>query len=319
MVVESAVIGVDVGGTKILSAACDRIGQLLSENSRTTNAHEAPEKVIGRIADSINQVIAESRQSISAVGIAVPGPVNVERGIALNAVNLGWKNVPLRDLLRPHLIDPSLPVFLQNDVNGLALGELVFGAARDTTDFVYLALGTGLGGGAVVNGQVINGVTGSAMEVGHIVIVPEGRPCTCGQRGCVEQYVSGHGLIAGAIEHGIQPENGETVNTHYLIARAKAGDERALTLMREAADALGIAMAMCAMVLNPSMIVIGGGLGLACYDLIVPQAEQVFRNRLIADIGQTVRVVPSQVSSSALGSAALAWQSLENEYLRRLS
>jgi glucokinase len=157
------------------------------------------------------------------------------------------------------------------------------------------------------------------MEVGHIVITPEGRPCTCGQKGCVEQYVSGHGLIAGAIEHGIQTENGEPVNSHYLIARAKASDERALTLMREAADALGIAMAMCAMVLNPSMIVIGGGLGLACYDLIVPQAEQVFRSRLISDICQAVQIVPSQVSSSALGSAALAWHSLENHFHRSLA
>jgi glucokinase len=319
MAVESVVIGVDVGGTKIVSAACDRSGHVLSENAQATEAHESPDHIIGRIAASVNQVMAEVKQPVSAIGIAVPGPVNEDSGIAHNAVNLGWKDVPLRKLLQARLTNPSLPIFLQNDVNGLALGELVFGAARGISDFIYLALGTGLGGGAVANGQLVNGVTGSAMEVGHIVIVPDGRPCNCGQHGCVEQYVSGRGLLAAAVEHGITSVNGEPVTTQDLITLAKAGNDKAVSVMQESATALGMVMAMCAMVLNPSMIVIGGGLGLACYDLIVPQADQIFRGRILPDVHQAVTIAPSQVSSSALGSAALAWHHLESKTQRSLA
>jgi glucokinase len=308
---EVIAIGVDVGGTKIAYTAADQNGNILTEFSERFIAREDALTTISRIAEGVERMVQEAGKQVVGIGIACPGPVDPKTGMALNAVNLGWKNVPLRDALRARLkID--LPIWLQNDVNAGALGEMVFGAAKGETDLVYLAIGTGLGGGAVANGQIVNGANGWAMEVGHMSLDPKGRPCTCGSRGCVEMYISGKGLLAGAAEHLLaKPEyRDSTLTTHRILDLARSGEPLARRVIDDAAEALGTVMAWCAMTLNPALIVLGGGLGVAAYDMFVNGATVALRARVLPDVYNSLRIVKAGTPTSALGPAALVWHGL---------
>jgi glucokinase len=302
-------IGVDLGGTKIAFAAVDRSGSILATHTEPTLAPEGADAVIGRIVSGINHVSVGF--SVAGIGIGAPGPV--VNGVALNAVNLGWRNVPLVDAVRSR-IALDVPVWAQNDVNAGTVAELIFGAARGVSDFVYLAIGTGLGGGAVADGRLINGAGGFAMEVGHMSVDPAGRLCNCGNRGCVEMYCSGKGLVAGVREHLRDAPQTALVhaelNTRAILEAARLGDTLALRVIDEAAEALGTTMAWCMMVLNPALIVIGGGLGIAAYDLLSERAQVAMSARLMPDLAPLLRVAPSQIESSALGAASLVWHEL---------
>lgn len=311
---EKIALGVDIGGTKIAFAAADQNGQVLVEFTERTNAREDPLIAIGRVADGIERAAQEAGQPLAGIGVACPGPVDPKTGVAMNAVNLGWKNVPLREALSARL-KLDVPIWLQNDVKAAALGEMVFGTAKGESDFVYLAIGTGLGGAGVANGQIINGVSGWAMEVGHMSLHPDGRPCTCGNFGCAEMYVSGKGFLAGAADHMLsKPEyRDSTITTHRVLELAKRGDPLARAVADEAADALGTVMAWCAVAINPAMIVIGGGLGAAAYDLLIPGATLALRARVLPEIHSNLKIVKAGVQTSALGPAALVWHGLSAE------
>ncbi len=302
-------IGVDLGGTKIAFAAVDRDGNILATHTEPTLAPEGVDAVIGRIVSGIEHV--SGGYSVAGVGIGAPGPV--VDGVTLKAVNLNWLNVPLVDKVRARLA-ADVPVWAHNDVNAATIAEMIFGAARGVPDFVHLAIGTGLGGGAVAGGRLINGAIGFAMEVGHMSVDPNGRLCNCGNHGCVEMYCSGKGLMTGA--RAYLPEYPQSVlaradlSTHAIVDAARAGDALALRVIDEAADALGTTMAWCIMVLNPSLIVIGGGLGNAAYDLLSERGQAAMRARLIPDLIPLIQITRSQIESSALGAAALVWHEL---------
>lgn len=306
---QNVAIGVDLGGTKIAFAAVDREGSILATHTEPTLSDEGTDAVITRIATGIRAV--RKAYQVAGIGIGAPGPV--VNGVALNAVNLGWRSVPLVESVHQRL-DMAVPVWAQNDVNAGTIGELVFGAARGVRDFVYLAVGTGLGGGAVADGRLINGVGGFAMELGHMSVDPNGRLCNCGNHGCVEMYCSGKGLVAGVRAH--LPDYPQSVlanaepTTRAILDAARAGDALALRVIDEAADVLGQTMAWSVMVLNPALIVIGGGMALASGDLLIMPATTAMRSRLIPDIANLIPVARSQVESSALGAAALVWHEL---------
>ncbi|MBW4435952.1 MAG: ROK family protein [Pleurocapsa minor GSE-CHR-MK-17-07R] len=306
-----AVIGVDIGGTKIAVVSSRKDGVVLADATRPTQAASHPDTIPQRIAEAIRDVISRTPADIAGIGIACPGPVDAIAGVALNAVNLGWKQMPIRQTLNEALGSSAPPIFLQNDVNALAVGEHVFGAGSDGADFVLMAMGTGLGGGAFTNGLLVNGARGCAMEVGHIVLHPNGRPCNCGLLGCAERYASGIGLADGAIAHGLVNDDGTAVSTRTLVDMARRGSAQALAVIDDAADALGQVMAWTAVAYDPARIIIGGGLGTAIFDLIAPRATRAMQGRLMHDIGQSMQVVPAQVSATALGAAALAFYGLE--------
>lgn len=309
---QTIAIGIDIGGTKIACAAADRDGRILAQHTEPTLAAEGVDAVIGRVARGIAQVRGD--QVVAGIGIGVPGPVI--DGVSLNAVNLGWRDVPLVDLVRAS-VDLDVPVWAQNDVNAGTVAEMIFGAAQGARDFVYLALGTGLGGGAVADGRLINGSNGFAMEVGHMSLDPDGRLCGCGNHGCVEMYASGKGLNVGAraylAEYPQSSLNAGEITSHAILAAARAGDPLAQRVIADAADALGVAMAWSVMVLNPALIVIGGGLGHGGSDLLLEPAAAAMRARLIPDLRPRVEVKLSQVESSALGAAALVWHELAKQ------
>lgn len=306
-------IGVDIGGTKIAFVAADRDGNILAMHTEPTLSVEGVDAVIGRIVAGIEKV--RGNYEIAGIGMGAPGPV--VDGIAVNAVNLNWQSVPLLEKTRAAVHDRlalDVPIFAANDVNAGTIAEGVFGAARGYRDFVFLAVGTGLGGGAVSDGRLLNGSGGFALEVGHMGIVLNGRPCNCGNKGCVEMYVSGKGLLAGANEYlPVYPQSslaGTQFHTREIIDAARAADPLAQRVLNDAADALGATMAWCVMVLAPALIVLGGGLAAAADDLLYEQAQANMRARLIPALAQRIQVARSQVESSALGAAALVWHEL---------
>jgi glucokinase len=306
---DTIAVGVDLGGTKIAFAAVNREGEVLETHTERTLANEGVDPVIERIVRGIERV-SEGYQ-VAGIGIGAPGPAI--DGIVMGAVNLGWTEVPLAAKVHER-IRFDVPVWVHNDVNAGTVAEMIFGAARGVRDFIYLAVGTGLGGGAVVNGRLVNGVTGAAMEVGHMSLDPHGRLCTCGGHGCVEMSVSGKGLVSALIAYlPSYPDstlNGQEASTRLIIDAARAGDPLAKRIMDEAALALGKAMAWSVTILNPTLIVIGGGLAQAADDLLFEQSCEVMRERVFPHVRDQIQVKRSQVEASALGAAALVWHEL---------
>jgi glucokinase len=253
---------------------------------------------------------------VVGVGLCSPGRVEPDSGYVRGAVNLGWDAVDVRAGLRRRLRQPDLPLWLQKDANALALGEMAYGAARGARDFVYLAVGTGLGGGAVANGQVISGAAYNPTEIGHLSLDPGGRTCICGQRGCAEMYCSGVGFLAALRERRAEfPVSvlaaREDAGVPDLLTAAGAGDPLALAVLREGGQWLGAIMACLAAVLNPALIVVGGGLGHAAAGYLLPEAEHELKRRVLPPTFNSLKLVLSQVPESALGAAALVWLGAE--------
>jgi glucokinase len=315
---EPIAVGVDIGGTKIALAATTSDGTILARDVVPTHPAEGANGVIARLARGIEHVIgavaahtADGKVKIAGIGVACPGPIDPARGIALNAVNLAWKDVPVRDLLRANLA-LTAPIIMANDVNAGALGEMHFGAARGVRDFVHITVGTGLGGAAILDGRILNGVSGAAMEIGHVSLDPRGRLCACGTRGCVETVASGKGLLGGVTEYLSQYPaspltHADPLTTSAILTAAREGDPLARRVLDEAGAALGAALAWSATVLDPALIVVGGGLTAAAGDLFWGTMIASFESRVLSSLHESVRIARSQVESTALGAAALVW------------
>jgi glucokinase len=235
-----------------------------------------------------------------------------------DAVNLGWREVALAAEVAVAVTAQrgrTLPVWVENDANSQVVGELVFGAGRGLESFALVAIGTGLGGGIVANRQLVVGATYTAGEMGHLSLDPDnGRLCACGLRGCVETVVSGPGLVKTM--HEMRQQGATSLHTVFqsefqaedVIAAARKGDALALAALAETARWLGIALAAYIVLLNPAAIVIGGGLGLSAFDLLIPAARKEMVRRALAPSHKHLQIIPAQVMSSAVGAAALVWQ-----------
>ncbi len=238
----------------------------------------------------------------------VPRHVDPFRGSCITR-SIWLDRVALRDGIRQRLADES-PVWVHK-IPRCRAWRLYFGAARGARDFIYLAIGTGLGGAAVVNGALATGLNAYAMEVGHLVLHPQGRQCNCGLRGCVEMYVSGKGLRAGTLEWAVTypdsplVERGDRVSAHDILAAFAAGDALAVAVMEQAAEVLGTVMSTCASLLNPERFILGGGLGHAAADFWITRAGAVFRAQVLPAARDGVTIVESTVASSAVGASAL--------------
>jgi glucokinase len=311
---DTAAIGIDLGATKIAAALVTGTGEVLSTRTLPTVPEEGIDPVIGRIASLANELSQEAANlplTLLGIGIGSPGVVDPQAGTVSNAVNLGWQDVRLADDVQHRLKQP-LPVWVQKDGNASAIGEYVFGAAQDCPDFLYLCIGTGLGGGLFAGGQLITGAHGNATELGHISLDPHGRECVCGLRGCAETVISGSGLVAlfsamgktGALQSSLVFEN---ITPADIIQAAKEHDALALAALSEMGRRLGIVIAFCAAVTNPSLVVIGGGLGLVVFDLLIPRARMELETRVLKASHAGLRIVPSRLKSSAVGPASLAW------------
>jgi glucokinase len=309
---DSLAIGIDLGATKIAAALVQRNGQVIAAWQIATDAATGFDAVVDRIAEQIELLLAEATGPIAGVGLGSPGQIDLSSGVVRDAVNLGWQTVPLVSSLRTRL-KATLPIWIQKDTNAGALGEYFFGAARDCPNFVYLTIGSGLGSAAMVNGQLIDGATNGS-DLGHWSIDPvHGRRCSCGLRGCAETVVSGPGLLAAVREVGQAQATrsgwwGQSdVTTSAVIEAACATDPIARAAFDRMAEWLGIIMAACVAVLNPAKFVLGGGLGLAAFEWLVPGAERELQQRVLPKGYAHVAIARSELKSSAVGAACLAW------------
>ncbi|MFZ4814488.1 MAG: ROK family protein, partial [Phototrophicaceae bacterium] len=304
-------IGIDIGGTKIDLILMTPGGNILHEMRLPTLPEQGAVAAMDRIAAGIKHLLGQTSQPVVGVGIGSPGYIDADAGVIGLAVNLGWNDVPVVSLLRERL-NHNLTLWLQNDVNNAALGERFLGSARGATSFVYLAVGTGLGGAAMIGDKLITGVGNGAMEIGHLELMPSRRPCTCGLHGCAEIYVSGVGLLAGLREHAPKYPHSDLLKhpeptTHMILESARAGDPLAVAVMTEAAEALGRVITACAAVLNPELVVLGGGLGAAAQDLLIEPALQTFQRYALAPAVSKSRIENSCLDRIALGAGCLAF------------
>jgi len=269
-------VGVDVGGTKIAGGVVDDHGKILA-----TARRESPATKRDAIEQAIQDIVIELRQSydIEAVGIGAAGFVDVRRANVLFAPNLAWRDEPIKSDLERRT---GLPVVVENDANAAAWGEFTFGAGEDVADSLLVTVGTGVGGGIVLNGELHRGAFGVAAEIGHIRVVPGGRLCGCGNRGCWEQYSSGTALVREAREQvaeGSLIAKGlldradgkvESITGPLITEAARDGDEFAIEQLASLGQWLGEGIATLTAVLDPAVVVIGGGVSEAGALLLEP-------------------------------------------------
>lgn len=313
---QSLTIGLDIGGTKMAFVVADRDGNICEEITLPTLVNNTQLVTFDRIAKQINTYLNQY-EHIEGIGIGVPGPVNSENGIAINAVNMLWENVHVRDELLKRLSRP-LSIYVENDVNVGAIGEQLFGVAQGISNYIYLAIGTGLGGAVMIDNTIMRGTSHSEMEIGHVSIDPiNGRDCTCGLRGCVEMSISGKGFIANAEQHYSDYPNTQlsedNLTTHEIIKWSNKGDELARLVTDEAGIVLGIACAWCTSIFNPSKIILGGGLIHASYHLLEDKLLASLKQRTLVQNYDAVTISLSKLTNAALGASALVWYHKQNE------
>lgn len=314
---DATALAVDLGGTNIRAALVTSAGVIRHLIAQPTHAEEGPQAVISRIAALVQDVIAHENLAPDVpVGVAAPGPLNPHTGGLLFAPNLpDWRNMPLRDILAAQL---QRPVVIGNDGNAAALGEALFGAGQHHHSIIYIGLGTGVGGGIVIDGKVIDGVHGLGGEVGHIPVDINGPRCHCGGIGCIEAYAGGwaiarDGRILVRSERSLAIWDAALDGPITAEAVAKAasnGDVAAKSVFERAGRALGVGLAGLVNVFNPELIVIGGGLA-AAGDLILDTVRATISLYAMRQIYPDVSIVRSTLGTRTgiLGAAALVFQS----------
>lgn len=298
----SHVIGIDLGGSKIALGLVGPQDEILARRRIDTDADTGLQSVVERIAVEVAALGAAlpPAESIAAVGVGAPGPLDHAKGELLTLVNLpGISNTPFRRVLSERL---SLPVALDHDAKVAALGEFHFGAGRGRDSMIYIVIGTGVGAAIIYEGALLYGESNSAGESGHMTVDPRGRLCHCGSRGCLEAYAGGPAL---ARQYAAQ--TGALISGHEIAARARSGDENALQVFHEAGRALGIAIASLAMTLNIETFVIGGSVAKAG-DLLLGPARESLKGYSFRAVSARLRVAASELGEDApiLGAAHMA-------------
>jgi len=317
----SYVVGMDLGGTKILAAVVDETGQIIAEAKLQTKAEKGPDAVIRRIAATAREAARRAGidwSEVKGVGIGAPGPMNPNTGIVYNPPNLpGWDEIALGPRLSKSL---RVPVFLENDVNLGTLGEHALGAGRGTSDMVGIFVGTGVGGGLVLDGKLRSGFRHAAAEVGHMIVLADGPVCGCGKRGCLESVASRTaierdirlGIAAGreSLLTKLMEDKGR-LTSGVLVRAFRKGDPLVTEVMRRAQWYLGLLTASIVNLIDPEMIVLGGGvaeaMGNKFLEPIRLTARQYYIQQTDAD---KVRIVLATLGDHAgvLGAAVLARQ-----------
>ncbi|MBV8480287.1 MAG: ROK family protein [Actinobacteria bacterium] len=297
-------IGVDLGGTKILAGVVTREGEVLRRHERATpDTQDA-------LLDELDAAIEELRDdTVAAVGLGIPAPIDQRSGRVYPAVNTPLANIDLRDRMADR---HRLPTGLDNDANAACIAEWRVGSARGATDVVMLTLGTGCGGGLILNGRPFRGSTGAGVELGHVVIVHDGRPCQgrCTGRGHLEAYVTGVAATAAARE-----AFGPAADAHRLVRLANEGDETAREILADIGRHLGSGMGSFVNIFEPQLLVVGGGFGIAAWDYLIPAAEEILDREALQPMKDEVRVVRAELGTAAglIGAAFVAFEALDEE------
>jgi glucokinase len=296
-------IGVDLGGTKILAGVVARDGSVVRRHERPT-PEDSQDHVLAELEAAVGELLDDS---VEAVGFGAPSPIDQARGVVVRCVNLPLEDAPLRDRMHERF---GIPVGLDNDANAAAIGEWQAGAGRGEHDVVMLTLGTGVGGGVISGGKPFRGWNGAGAELGHVVIVHDGRPCqgACTGRGHLEAYVSGTAVTEAARE-----TFGPAADAHRIVRLANEGDAKAKELLGEVAGYLGSGIGSFVNVFGPQVVVLGGGFGVAAYEYLLPPAEEVMRREALEPMRSTVRLAKAELGTAAglIGAAFVGFEALD--------
>jgi glucokinase len=313
------VLAIDLGGTKMIAAIISQPPKIVARDYSLTLADEGVEAVTGRIFSAIDRILNAQNitpSQLHGIAVAAAGAVDTERGLVTSSPNLpGWRDVPLRDMIKERY---KVKTVVINDANAEALGEHQLGAGRGVDNLILVTVGTGIGGGIIINGRLYTGSSGSAGEVGHITIDVNGPRCSCGNIGCWEMFASGRAMAREAKarirggEKSILSEmvkgEIEEITTEKIDAAARQGDALALEVISRGATYLGIGMVSLVNAFNPEMIIVGGGVA-KMGELLLEPARQVVRERAFKLASGAVRIVPAQLGDDGgvLGGAVFAY------------
>lgn len=297
------VIGVDLGGTKILAG-------VIGPDGAVERRYETPTRTASQaeLLEGLDATVAELLDdSIAALGFGIPSTIDQRRGLAVSSVNIPLADLDFRDRMRGRF---GLPVAIDNDANCAAIAEWKIGAGKGTSDLVMLTLGTGVGGGLILGGKPFRGFMGAGAELGHIVIVHDGPPCqgSCTGRGHIEALASGHAATIAA-----QEAFGPGADAHRLVRLANEGDETAREILAQIGRYLGSAIGSLVNAFNPEVIVIGGGFGVAAWDYLLGPARELLEREGLRPARDLVRIVPAELGTAAglIGAGFVAFEALE--------
>ncbi|MEC0274489.1 MULTISPECIES: ROK family glucokinase [Peribacillus] len=313
---EKWLMGVDLGGTTTKLALINLYGEIIHKWEISTDISEKGKYITINIAKAIDAKLVElnePKSKIVGIGMGAPGPVKFVNGSIYEAVNLGWKDYPLKDLLE---VETALPAVIDNDANMAALGEMWKGAGNGAKDLVCVTLGTGVGGGIIHNGQIVHGTSGAAGEVGHITVVTDGgAPCNCGKTGCLETVASATGIVRMALEAlndadeksllQQKVEEGNTVTSKLLFQCAAAGDPLSKAVVDKVGNYLGLALSHVGNVMNPDKIVIGGGVSQAG-DILLDPIRSAFGKYAFKRVSKSTKISLATLGNDA-GVIGAAW------------
>ncbi len=308
-------VGIDIGGTNTVYGIVDRRGNILEQGSLSTKAHDDISVYIDTLYNHVTPLIEKSEGEIIGIGIGAPNG-NYYNGTIEFAPNLPWKGViPLAHMVQEQF---GLTVQVTNDANAAAVGEMTFGAAKGMKDFIMITLGTGLGSGIVINGQLVYGHDGFAGELGHVIVEKEGRHCGCGRYGCLETYVSATGIVRTMLEllrekktdsilRALKPDE---LSSKAIVEAAAEGDQLALKAVNFTARILGETLANYIAFSAPEAIILFGGLARAGELLIEPTKHYMNENvlRIWKDKVQLIRSELNENDAAILGASALVWE-----------
>ncbi|HEY5334937.1 MAG TPA: ROK family protein [Mycobacteriales bacterium] len=299
---DGPVLALDIGGTKLAAALVDAGGRASAHRRVATPAGLDGEQLFSTVEALVRRV-ARGRKLVG-VGVGCGGPMRWPEGI-VSPLNIpAWRDFPLRDRLRETF--PGLPVRLHNDAIAFVAGEHWRGAGRGNDNVLGIVVSTGVGGGIVVGGRLLDGASGNAGHIGHVVVDPEGPPCVCGGRGCLEAIARGPAVVQWAVDQGWRPGDRKSPTAQDLADDASRGHRIATAALRRAGEAIGVAIASATHLLDLEVVAIGGGLSQAGPLLFTP-IEEAFRRHARMDFAREVRVVPAALGQEAgiVGAAAL--------------
>jgi len=315
---DNKILAVDLGGTRLRAAIVTASGKIIKEVNRNTNAVKGPQYILDNLFNALKDLLKICNldpRNIKAISVAVAGAVDVNEGILTTSPNIpGLINIPLRKII---LKEFGIKTFIENDVNAAAVGEFIYGKAKNVKNFVFLSIGTGIGGGIFINGKLYGGVDGTAGEIGHMVIKDKGPRCKCGNRGCLEALCSGSAIEREMIKKLRKHKITEWMKFdkkrfHLISAReigeaAAKGDKLSLETINEASYYLGIGIGNIINIFNPQMIVLGGGVS-GMGRLLIEPAEQYAMNIAFKLPAESVKIVQSALGNKAgiLGASALS-------------
>lgn len=313
------VIGVDLGGTSIKVGVVSKEGKLVKKIFVDTLADQGPKVVVNQIKKGIQLVIGDYKKEVGGIGIGSPGVVSMEKGTVENPPNLpGWKKVHLSKLIEDEF---GLRTVVENDANAAAVGELIFGAGKSFSDFIMVTLGTGVGGGIIMNRRLYRGMKGGAGEIGHTTIDYNGPRCNCGSFGCVETYVGNNYLVErvhSQLQNGSQntniyellDNNLNNLTPKIINDAAQLGDEFARSVIVDTGKYMGYALASSVNLLDIDKIIVGGGVA-GFGALLFDSMRDTIKQRVLKSLAPGVRVVPAKLKNEAgiKGASSLVFYS----------